>query len=60
MHPGSNMDLSEPRVAAVRQALIADGVTPETIARSAIPGPKLDGSKTGDQRVEIRLLASQP
>ncbi len=57
---GSNMDLSEPRFAAVRQALIAGGVPQDLIARSAIPGPKLDGSKTGDQRVEIRLLSKAP
>lgn len=53
---GTNMDLSEPRFSAVRAALVADGVAPDKIARSAIPGPELTDSKTGDQRVEIRLL----
>lgn len=52
-------DLAKPRFAAVRQALIDDGVSQDLIARSAIPGPKLAGptNSTGDQRVEIRLLA---
>ena len=52
-------DLAEPRFTAVRQALIDDGVSQDLIARSAIPGAKLTGTtnSTGDQRVEIRLLA---
>jgi len=55
-------DLAEPRFTAVRQALIDDGVSQDLIARSAIPGPKLAGNNnsTGDQRVEIRLLAKTP
>jgi len=55
-------NLAEPRFAAVRQALIDDGVAQNLIARSAIPGPKLAGNNntTGDQRVEIRLLAKAP
>jgi hypothetical protein len=55
-------DLAEPRFTAVRQALIDDGVAQDLIARSDIPGPKLAGNSnsTGDQRVEIRLLAKAP
>ena len=55
-------DLAEPRFTAVRQALIDNGVAQNLIARSAIPGPKLAGNNntTGDQRVEIRLLAKVP
>ncbi len=61
---GNNMDLSEPRFQAVRLALIADGIAPDIIARAPIPGPKLasvdGGLSSGDDRAEIRLLASAP
>jgi outer membrane protein OmpA-like peptidoglycan-associated protein len=58
---GNNMELSEPRFAVVRQALIDDGVSQDLIARSAIPGAKLAGnSATGDQRVEITLFDDKP
>lgn len=63
---GDNMELSQPRFDAVRAALVANGVSQDIIARSAIPGPQLTGAgtnkgtATGDQRVEIRLLASGP
>ena len=58
---GNNTELSEPRFAVVRQALIDDGVSQDLIARSAIPGAKLAGnSATGDQRVEITLLNDKP
>jgi hypothetical protein len=62
--PGGNMELSEPRFQAVRQALVDDGIAPELIARAPIPGPKLasvdGGLSSGDERAEIRLLASAP
>jgi len=63
-HPGSviiaagtqaGMELSQPRFAAVRQALIDDGVGEDVIARSAIADPKLDIAPAR-QRVEIRLV----
>src|SRR5690348_6757947 len=38
---GGNMELSEPRFQAVREALLADGIEPAIIARAPIPGPKL-------------------
>jgi outer membrane protein OmpA-like peptidoglycan-associated protein len=57
--PGGNMEMSQPRFAAVRQLLIDDGVDESIIARSAIPDPKLD-TGTARQRVEIRLLANGP
>ena len=58
---GNDMELSGPRFAVVRQALIDDGVSQDLIARSAIPGAKLAGnSATGDQRVEITLLDDKP
>jgi len=55
----SNMEMSQPRFAAVRKALIDDGVSEDLIARSAIADPKLD-TGPARQRVEIRLLAKGP
>ena len=55
----SGMEMSAPRFAAVRKALIDDGVAEDLIARSAIPDPKLD-TGTARQRVEIRLLMKGP
>jgi hypothetical protein len=55
----SGMEMSAPRFAAVRKALIDDGVSEDLIARSAIPDPKLD-TGTARQRVEIRLLMKGP
>ncbi len=52
---GGNMEMSQPRFAAVRQALIDDGVDQDLIARSAIADPKLD-TMPARQRVEIRLV----
>jgi hypothetical protein len=49
--------LSEPRFAAVRQALIDQGVSPKLIARTPIRGPRLIETGTADDRVEIRLLS---
>jgi outer membrane protein OmpA-like peptidoglycan-associated protein len=61
---GESMELSEPRFAAVRQALISYGVRQDLIARAPIPGPKLAttsvAENTADQRVEIRLLDGKP
>ena len=55
----ANMEMSQPRFAAVRKALIDDGVDENIIARSAIADPKLD-TGPARQRVEIRLLAKGP
>ena len=63
---GDNMELSEPRFAAVHDELVADGVSTDLIARASIPGPKIAeaatkaGTGTADQRVEIRLLDKTP
>jgi len=48
-------ELSQPRFEAVRQALVADGVDQDIIARAAIADPKLD-TMPAKQRVEIRLV----
>jgi hypothetical protein len=56
---GGNMEMSVPRFAAVRQALIDDGVDQDLIARSAIADPKLD-TMPAKQRVEIRLSMKGP
>lgn len=59
-----NMELSEPRFAAVRQALVDQGVASDLVARAPLPpGTQLTGAaaaQTGDQRVEIRLLERGP
>ena len=52
---GGNMEMSQPRFAAVRQTLIDDGVDQDLIARAAIADPKLD-TMPAKQRVEIRLV----
>jgi outer membrane protein OmpA-like peptidoglycan-associated protein len=57
--PGGNMEMSQPRFAAVRKQLVAEGVDEDIIARSAIADPKLD-TGPARQRVEIRLLAKGP
>jgi outer membrane protein OmpA-like peptidoglycan-associated protein len=57
--PGGNMEMSQPRFAAVRKLLVEDGVDEDRIARSAIADPKLD-TGPARQRVEIRLLAKGP
>jgi flagellar motor protein MotB len=49
-----NIEMSQPRFAAVRQALIDDGIDQDLIARAAIADPKLD-TLPAKQRVEIRL-----
>src|SRR6185312_519380 len=48
-------EMSQPRFEAVRQALVADGVDQDVIARAAIADPKLD-TTPARQRVEIRLM----
>ena len=57
--PGGNMEMSQPRFAAVHKLLVDDGVPDDIIARSAIPDPKLD-TGPARQRVEIRLLDKAP
>ncbi|MEI9889124.1 MAG: hypothetical protein WDN08_21985 [Rhizomicrobium sp.] len=54
---GDNLKLAQPRFDAVREALIADGVSPDLIARTAIADASLSVGTTGDQRVEIQLVA---
>ncbi|MEJ0027484.1 MAG: hypothetical protein WDN01_15780 [Rhizomicrobium sp.] len=54
---GSDPHLSQPRFAAVRDALVADGVDTALIARSSIADDGMDAGVVGDQRVEIRLTA---
>lgn len=53
---GDNLKLAAPRFEAVRQALVADGVASDLIARSAIPDSNLNTGGVGDQCVEIRLI----
>lgn len=54
---GDNLKLAQPRFLAVRQALIADGIADDLIARSALSDASLSVGATGDQRVEIKLVA---
>lgn len=51
--------LSEPRFAAVRRALIDEGVSPKLIARAPIRGLRLMETGTANDRVEIRLLSGK-
>ena len=52
-----NLKLADPRLREVRQALIADGVADRLIFVSAIAQASLIVGDTGDQRVEITLVA---
>ncbi len=54
---GSDPHLSQPRFAAVRDALVADGVDTALIARASIADAGTDAGVVGDQRVEIHLTA---
>jgi hypothetical protein len=54
---GDNLKLAGPRVDAVRDALVADGVSADLIARSSLPDTALEIRTNGDQRVEIKLVA---
>ena len=54
---GSDPHLSQPRFGAVRDALVADGVDANLIARASIADDGVDAGTVGDQRVEIRLTA---
>ena len=49
-------NLTEPRVVAVHQALVSNGVDTALIARAGIPDGPANIGGTGDQRVEIRLV----
>jgi hypothetical protein len=54
---GDDPKLVEPRFLAVRQALIADGVASGLISRSAITEARFSLGDTGNERVEITLVA---
>ena len=56
----ANLKLADPRLLAVRQALIADGVPDQMIVPSAITGASVSVGETGDQRVVITLIAKMP
>jgi outer membrane protein OmpA-like peptidoglycan-associated protein len=56
---GDNLKLAGPRFNAIREALVAQGVGAELIARAALPDAKLNVGPNGDQRAEI-LLAKPP
>lgn len=53
--PAYNQHLSERRVAAVEQALVADGVSPGLLLRVPLAEAEAANQGTGDRRVEIRL-----
>ncbi len=54
-----NLALAQPRFAAIRDALIADGVPVDIIARANIAGEEDAASPLADQRAEIRLFPGQ-
>jgi outer membrane protein OmpA-like peptidoglycan-associated protein len=53
--PEANRRLATQRVAAVRNALISDGIDPKLFLDIPVGAPKESTSMTGDRRVEIRL-----
>ena len=55
-----NRKLAEPRLLAVRNALIGDGVSDQIIIRSAITEASDSVGETGDQRVESTLITKTP
>ena len=57
---GDNLRLAEPRYAAIQKGLMARGISEKLIIRSALPDAKLKVGASGDQRVEIMLLARPP
>lgn len=48
--------LSDPRFNVVRDALIADGVSPTVIVQSNLPVEKMTGANIAELRVEIQLV----
>jgi len=54
------LKLAEPRLLAVRQALIGDGVSDHIILRSAIAEASDSVGETGDQHVVITLITKTP
>ena len=55
-----DLRLADPRLLAVRQALIADGVPDQMIVPSSVTGASVSVGETGDQRVVITLIAKMP
>ena len=48
--------LSDPRFDVVRDALLADGVSPALIVQANLPIEKMKGAAVAELRVEIRLV----
>lgn len=57
---GENIRLSDPRLLAVRHALVADGVPDQIIVPTSITGASVSVGETGDQRIVITLVAKMP
>jgi hypothetical protein len=57
--PGYDPSLAEPRIRAVEQALVEDGVSKDRLVRAALTTTDLNlkADPSGAQRVEIRLVA---
>jgi outer membrane protein OmpA-like peptidoglycan-associated protein len=53
--PADNLRLANQRVAAVRAALVADGVDPKLFLDIPLGPAQDDAGRTGDRRIEIRL-----
>jgi outer membrane protein OmpA-like peptidoglycan-associated protein len=53
--PDQDSAVAENRVAAVRDALIADGIDPKLFLKIPLGPPDDTAGKTGDRRIEIRL-----
>lgn len=57
-HQGFNPKLSEPRFAAVENALVLRGVNAQLMSRAAMTETEAKLNPSGKRRVEIRLLKS--
>ena len=58
--PDETLKLADPRLLAVRQALIDDDVPDQIIVPSTITGASASVGATGDQRVVITLVFKTP
>jgi outer membrane protein OmpA-like peptidoglycan-associated protein len=54
--PGYDPSLAAPRMQAVEERLVADGVSKDRFVQTSLPDAKLMVDLTGARRVEIRLV----
>ena len=54
--PGYNPEFAQPRMRAVEERLVADGIAKDRFQQTSLPTAKLMVDLTGARRVEIRLV----